>query len=100
MAARIYQLNLVLDRVSQVLFLNLLAFYPYINFLKSLDGVNFSNNTIWEGNLSEQAPYLFEKEWGKQFISEGTILKFIRDENYDFVLVNNLEHIANPFLPS
>lgn len=73
---------------------NFLPLYP---FIKSLDGVNFSNQTIWEGKLDQGQNYLYAGKTGFQFIAEGTDLKQIKDHQYHFVLsCNNLEHIANP----
>lgn len=73
---------------------NFLPLYP---FVKSLDGVNFSHQTIWEGRLEEGKNYHYDGKKGFQFIAEGTDLKAIKNEQYDFLLSsNNLEHIANP----
>jgi len=73
---------------------NFLPIYP---FIKSLDGVNFSNKTIWEGQLEQGNNYHYDCKTGFQFIVEGTNLKEIKDVEYDFLLSsNNLEHIANP----
>ena len=73
---------------------NFLPIYPFIN---ALDGVNFSNKTIWEGKLQQGNNYHYYGKTGFQFIAEGTDLKEIQDEQYDFLLsCNNLEHIANP----
>jgi len=72
-------------------------FLPLYSSLKSLDGVNFSNQTIWEGKLYPGENYPYDGRTGFQFIGEGTNLKEIKDDQYDFVLsCNNLEHIANP----
>ena len=71
-----------------------LPLYPKIN---SLDGINFSSSTVWEGNLSEGDNYHFGNKMGHQFILEGSKLNVIKDNSYDFLLsCNNLEHIANP----
>lgn len=73
---------------------NFLPLYPS---LKSLDGVNFSTQTIWEGQLHQGEHYHYDGKTGFQFIAEGTDLKEIKDDQYDFLLsCNNLEHIANP----
>lgn len=73
---------------------NYLPIYP---FVKSLDGVNFSNKTIWEGEIEQGNNYLYDGKKGFQFIAEGTNLNQIKDDTYDFILsCNNLEHIANP----
>lgn len=73
---------------------NYLPVYP---FVKSLDGVNFSNKTIWEGEIEQGNNYLYDGKKGFQFIAEGTNLNQIKNNTYDFLLsCNNLEHIANP----
>lgn len=67
--------------------------------IKSLDGVNFSSSTIWEGELLEGENYKYGKgKIGYQFICDAVNLDKIGSAKYDFVLsCNNLEHIANPF---
>lgn len=67
--------------------------------IKSLDGVNFSSSTVWEGELLEGENYKFGKgKIGYQFICDAVNLDRIGSGKYDFVLsCNNLEHIANPF---
>ena len=72
---------------------------PVYRFIKKLDGVNYSNNTIWEGLISEGETYNFyrKKPLGYQYISETTDLNKINDNHYDFLLSSNcLEHSANP----
>lgn len=72
---------------------------PVYRYLKSLDGVNYNTNTIWEGSISEGKNYLFypKKPSGNQFICEATEIKKVDDESYDFVISSNcLEHSANP----
>lgn len=72
---------------------------PIYNIIKSLDGVNFSSSTIWEGELFEGKNYKYRKgRTGYQFICDAVNLDKIQSGKYDFVLsCNNLEHIANPF---
>jgi len=73
---------------------NFLPIYPCI---KSLDGVNFSNKTIWEDEIEKGNNFYYGEKKGFQYISEGTNLNEIKDKTYDFILsCNNLEHIANP----
>ncbi|MEI7472271.1 MAG: methyltransferase domain-containing protein [Chitinophagaceae bacterium] len=73
---------------------NFLPVYPY---LKSLDGVNFSSHTVWEGQIKQGKTYNYGGQLGVQFIAEGTDLNIIKSNTYDFLLsCNNLEHIANP----
>lgn len=76
---------------------NVSGFLPIYNIANSIDGVNFSNKTVWEGNLAEGENYKYNNKIGYQYISEGNNLSKIKSEAYDFVLsCNNLEHIANP----
>lgn len=73
------------------------GFLPLYPIISSLDGINFSSNTVWEGDLSEGNNYHFGKKTGHQFISEGGKLDLINNSTYDFLLsCNNLEHLANP----
>jgi SAM-dependent methyltransferase len=71
---------------------------PLYKKIKYLDGVNFSNRTIWQGDIQSGLSYrYFGNKKGTQFISDGTDLSIIDDQSYDFVLSSNcLEHIANP----
>lgn len=72
---------------------------PVYRFIKKLDGVNFSNNTIWQGPISEGENYNFYKKKppGYQYISEATDLSNISDGHYEFLISSNcLEHSANP----
>lgn len=68
-----------------------LPIYPVI---KSLDGCNFSNKTIWEGNILEGNNYNNKK--GVQFICEASDLNAMPNEKYDFLIASHcLEHCAN-----
>jgi SAM-dependent methyltransferase len=71
---------------------------PIYELAEIIDGCNFSNNTIWEGQLLEGPNYKYYKnKVGMQYISEGTDLHYIEDEQYDFAISSHcLEHIANP----
>ena len=76
---------------------NVNGFLPLYNIAAAIDGVNFSNTTVWEGNLTEGNNYKYYNKTGYQYISEGDNLVKIKDDSYDFVLsCNNLEHMANP----
>ncbi len=73
---------------------NFVPIYPY---LKALDGVNFSSQTIWEGEIKQGQTYKYGNRVGNQFIAEGSDLGLIMSNSYDFLLsCNNLEHMANP----
>jgi ubiquinone/menaquinone biosynthesis C-methylase UbiE len=69
----------------------------YLN-AKRVDGVNFSNQTVWEGDIQAGNTYQYlPNKFGFQFISDGTDLSEINDETYEFLLSSDcLEHIANP----
>jgi SAM-dependent methyltransferase len=72
---------------------------PIYQKIKSLDGVNFSSLTIWEGELIEGENFKYGRnKTGYQFICDAVNLDKIESGKYDFVLsCNNIEHIANPF---
>lgn len=73
------------------------GFMPVYPYITSLAGVNFSKQTVWEGTIEEGNTYRYDDKKGHQFIAEGSDLKQIEDNSYDFLLsCNNLEHIANP----
>jgi SAM-dependent methyltransferase len=71
---------------------------PIYSKIASLDGVNFSTSTIWEGEIREGEYFRYGKgKLGYQFICDAVNLERIESGKYDFVLSsNNLEHIANP----
>lgn len=71
---------------------------PIYSYANKIDGVNFSNSTIWEGSLIEGENYKYYKQKiGYQYIAEASHLKNIPNEKYDFLLASHcLEHCANP----
>ncbi|MFH1454928.1 MAG: methyltransferase domain-containing protein [bacterium] len=74
-------------------------FIPVYDKMESLDGVNFSKNTIWSNSSELDNNFYIEKnkKVGKLYIADATDLQSIQKKNYDFVLSsNNIEHIANP----
>jgi SAM-dependent methyltransferase len=73
----------------------ILPIYPVMT---SLDIVNFSDQTLWEGSLVEGAPFAPEgTPLGIQFLREATALQGIPDHSYDVVFSSHcLEHTANP----
>ena len=77
------------------------GYFPAYQYVKSVDGVNFSNNTIWEGTLNDFAPFHYFDAFGQgvQYIDEAASLKKIANQTYDLVLsCHSLEHTANPIL--
>src|SRR4051794_38319112 len=72
--------------------------FPVYVYAKNIDGVNFSNHTIWEGKLEAGYTYCyFDHFCGYQYIAEATDLHMIKSNTYDFVLSSHsLEHTANP----
>lgn len=71
---------------------------PVYQRARSIDGVNFSENTVWEGSIKAGQTYTYWKsKVGRQFIDEAADLKSVPSDAYDFLLSSNcLEHIANP----
>ncbi|MFC5284331.1 class I SAM-dependent methyltransferase [Pedobacter alpinus] len=74
-------------------------FIPIYGFLENLDGCNFSNKTIWEGEIKNGMQYnYYRNKTGFQYISEATDLSLVESSKYDFIIsCNCLEHVANPF---
>lgn len=74
------------------------VFIPLYPELAGLDGVNFSEQTTWEGHITEARPFRYGKDRvGKQWIAEASSLPALGNERYDFVISSNcLEHVANP----
>ena len=73
------------------------GFLPIYQLINNLDNVNFSSNTIWEGDLTEGNYFKFGNKIGKQFIREASDLSGIEDSQYDFLISShNIEHLANP----
>ncbi|MFT3903301.1 MAG: methyltransferase domain-containing protein [Niabella sp.] len=75
------------------------GYYPVYLYAKSIDGVNFSTSTVWEGEIESGNTYLYldDHKPGKQFIAEAATLEGIPGNSYDFLLsCHSLEHVANP----
>jgi len=69
---------------------------PIYGSAKDLSFVNFSNETIWEGKISDDVNY-HKNKLGKQYICEATDLSQFDDNYFDFIISSNcLEHVANP----
>jgi SAM-dependent methyltransferase len=79
-------------------FFGLRGGFPVYLFASRVDGVNFSNETVWEGSIKEGETYRYFKDRvGRQYIAEATDLGRINDQSYDFILsCHSLEHVANP----
>jgi predicted SAM-dependent methyltransferase len=71
---------------------------PVYRLAKRIDGVNFSNQTVWENNIQAGETYKYEtNKVGYQYILEASNLSSIPDNQYDFILSSHsLEHCANP----
>ena len=75
------------------------GYYPAYIFADTIDGVNFSTKTVWEGSLQEGPHFHYKDGYnnGYQYISEGATLDKVPANTYDFLLsCHSLEHIANP----
>jgi len=71
---------------------------PIYQNLRSLDVVNFSNSTVWEGNIQEgyNCNY-YGNRIAYQYISEASLLTNVNNNSYDAVISSHcLEHLANP----
>jgi hypothetical protein len=81
-------------------FFSLKGGFPVYLFADKIDGVNFSTNTVWEGQINEGESYCYyEGKKGFQYITEATDLRAIPDSKYDFALsCHSLEHVANPII--
>src|SRR3569833_2354515 len=73
------------------------GYLPVYAVAESVDGCNFSDNTVWENVITEGPGYNYQgKPLGYQYIKEATDLEGAGSEKYDFVLSSHsLEHIAN-----
>lgn len=75
------------------------SLFPVYRSLTSLDGINFSEKTIWENHIIEGEGHYGYRQGtpaGYQYIGEAQALP-IPDETYDVVLSSHsLEHSANP----
>lgn len=78
-------------------FFSIRSYLPVYLYARRIDGVNFSNTTVWEGRISEGENFsYYPGKKGFQYISEATDLSEIPDEKYDFILsCHCLEHTAN-----
>src|SRR5215510_5372143 len=56
---------------------SLKGYFPVYLFAGKIDGVNYSNNTSWEGKLTEGDNYHYHTKTGHQFIREATNLQDI-----------------------
>lgn len=78
------------------------VFGPHIYpMVRSLDNVNFSSKTTWEGSIQEGNTFVFHpsRAPGRQYILEATALVGLTTASYDFLLSSHtLEHTANPIL--
>ena len=71
---------------------------PTYQIISGLDGVNFSNHTLWEDPVAgdQNYPYFADKK-GHQYVAEASDLKCIESDRYDFLLsCHCLEHVSNP----
>lgn len=78
-----------------IFFRHVLPIYPVVS---ALDGVNFSQETLWEGVIQAGDHFEYARgRAGRQFIAEATDLRGIASGRYQFLISSNcLEHVANP----
>jgi ubiquinone/menaquinone biosynthesis C-methylase UbiE len=65
---------------------------------RQVDGVNFSTDTIWEGNIKAGNSYTYAGvNLGSQYINDATDLSSVKTSQYDYLVSSHcLEHVANP----
>ncbi len=70
---------------------------PIYPVVESLDGCNFSTQTVWEGNIFEGDNFNYYKDKkGRQYICEASNLESILNETYNFLVASHcLEHCSN-----
>jgi SAM-dependent methyltransferase len=74
----------------------LLPLYPVVG---SLDNVNYSSCTVWEGTIEEGRTFRFDGDQrrGTQLVREATDLAGVSSERYDALISSHvIEHFANP----
>lgn len=71
---------------------------PIYKLAKKIDGVNFSDKTLWDSRKEGIGSYeYYSNKKGDQYILEATDLIKIPSNKYDFLLASHcLEHSANP----
>jgi SAM-dependent methyltransferase len=72
---------------------------PLYAHVGALDGCNFAEQTMWEGQVKAGQTYRVSEHRpaGRQLISEASDLAGVGDGEYDFLLSSHcLEHVANP----
>ena len=68
---------------------------PIYAHAMQMDNIVFSPNTIWCSQTEDY--HYFPDKRGKTIFNDGTDIKDVRDNSYDFIFASHcLEHIANP----
>lgn len=65
---------------------------------RTIDGCNFSSQTVWEGTIADRKYRFAGRELGTQYIAEATAVSACTGAGvYDAVISSNcLEHVADP----
>lgn len=71
---------------------------PIYDVAATIDGLNFSSETVWASELGEDQPFVFGKKvLGRQYVREASHFSDIDSAAFDFVLSSQvIEHLANP----
>lgn len=71
---------------------------PVYTACRSVDGCNFSSQTVWEGTISDRAYRVAGRETGIRYIGEaGEVAALTAGKRYGAVISSNcLEHVADP----
>ena len=87
-----------LEIAGPSLFFRANGLFPVYAHVGSLDNVNYSAQTIWQGEV-KAGEYRFDpaRPAGRQWISDASQLEAVADASYDFVCnCHVLEHLADP----
>jgi len=71
---------------------------PVYDVAAKIDGLNFSSETVWTSESSEDRPFVCGKKvMGRQYVREASRFPDIDSAAFDFVLSSHvIEHLANP----
>lgn len=72
---------------------------PMYQILSKVDNCNFSEDTVWEGEINGGNTFLPDKNLsvGEQYILNASVLEGIESDKYDVVIsCHVIEHLANP----
>lgn len=73
------------------------GFLPIYEYVDSMDNLNYSAETIWEGEIKNELFIYNGRTLGNQYIRDAVDLHGLPDSGYNFVVSSEMiQHIANP----